>query len=196
MKFKFVSTRVCISPDIRNGHLVLSCDDELWRSSQDEQYIKHLFLDQFNCEMGESEEIISEHYQPKDVTSFFPLNDSFIPCVIAVDEAVYETFIEISGFVPSPFYDEWQKDWYLLGYDVATFFTLSAFWHGISPYSESCEGLLNKFGLIDNIAEGLKWAELNNSRIPEHAPWYLVALFVNQETKDLLESMTTKSLQR
>jgi hypothetical protein len=71
--------------------------------------------------MGESEEITSEHYQPKDVTSFLPLNDSFIPCVIAVDEAVYETFIDISGFVPSPFYDEWQKDWYLLGYDVATF---------------------------------------------------------------------------
>ena len=189
MKFKFVSTRVCETPDIRNRHLVLSCDEELWRSSQDEKTIKCLFFDQFNCEMGETEVITSEHYQPKNVASFLALNDSFIPCAIAVDEAVYETFIDISGFVPAPFYDEWQKKLYLLGYDIATFFTLSAFWHGVSPYSENCDGILNKFGLIDDVEEGLKWVQLNNSGIPEHAPWYLVALFVSQETKDILELM-------
>jgi len=194
MKFKFVSTRVCGTPDIRNGHLVLSADEYLWYSSPDEYSVPDLFLDQFCCAFEVSDEITTEHYQPKGITSFLPLNNGFIPCAIAIDEAVYDTFIDISGFVPAPCYDEWQNNLYLLGYDVATFFTLSAFWHGISPYSENCEELLNHFGLFNDIAEGLKWVQLNNDGIPEHAPWYLVALFVSKETKELLETLEPTSL--
>lgn len=189
MNFKFVSTRVSKTPDIRNGHLILSCDEYLWESSEEEDAIKCLFLDQFSCAIEEADAITSEHYQPKDVASFPALNNSFIPCAIAVDEAVYNTFIDISGFAPSTLYEESQQNLCLLGYEVATFFSLSAFWHGISPYSEGTEQELNQFGLFTTMDQGLRWAALNNEQIPEHAPWYLVALYVVPETKARLEQL-------
>lgn len=189
MEFRFISTRICVNPHIRNGHLVLSYDGFLWESACDVDAIRSRFFDQFGAELNDVGGIETEHYQPKNELSLEWSDYNLIPCAFAIEESAYDILIERSGYVPSPVYNVLSNGLSCLGYEIATAFDTSAFCHGISPYSEGSEDLLNEFGLIRTIDEGLTWVQMNNSEIPEHAPWYLMALYVSLETKARLEAL-------
>ncbi|OOF59569.1 hypothetical protein [Rodentibacter genomosp. 2] len=181
---KFLSTRICITPTIKNMQLTLSYDFNLWKSSYDINKIKLYYNDQFGLEI--TDENIDD-FQPKNSHSLLFAEHDFLPCILSVEDKDYDKWNPDARFQPN---DDAYKNARLifLGYDVMDLCFISIKSHGISPEYERDNSLLNMFGLFKEYRSVNKYLEKNIKLIPEHE-WKIVSIYTNTRAFDILNAL-------
>ena len=133
---KFLCTRICNSPNLIKGKLILSFDALLWQDANKIDKIRDLFLDRYN---HKEPNINEEYFQPKDMSSLNAVSDDFLPCVLGAYD-VSEQIITDYQFEPT-FKIYKISNLVLLGYEILDTEFMSAYLHGVYPNHSS--GILN-----------------------------------------------------
>lgn len=153
----------------------LSFDSEVCESSKDREKIAQLFFDRY-LEPNTGDD---DFYQPINKDSLNSSCLDFIPCVFAVTESDETDWLQSQQFYPNTEVYE-DSELICLGYEVMDLAMTSASIHGISPLSDNCPDLLNKFGLMD-IKTATLYLQKNQQAICEHH-WKMVGLYVSKTT--------------
>ena len=94
---KFLSTRICIMPSIKNDRLLLSYDFNLWESSYDINKIKLYYNDQYGFEIIDKD---IDKFQPKNKESLLFAENNFLPCILSVEDKDYDDWNPDARFNP------------------------------------------------------------------------------------------------
>lgn len=184
---KFLSTRICIMPTIKNDRLILSYDFNLWKSSYDINKIKLYYNDQYGFEIIDKD---IDDFQPKNKESLLFAEKNFLPCILSVEDKDYDDWNSDARFNPN--YDVYNSSkLFFLGYDVMDLFFISIKSHGISPEYEKDYDILNVFSLFDKYTHAKSYLEKNIKLIPEHE-WKIVSIYTNMSAFNILNELVNK----
>ena len=180
---KFLSTRICIMPSIKNDRLILSYDFNLWESSYDINKIKRYYNDQYGFEIIDKD---IDNFQPKNKESLLFAENNFLPCILSVEDKDYDDWNPDARFNPN--FDVYNSSkLFFLGYDVMDLCFISIKSHGISPEYEGKDNVLNVFGLFDKYEYAINYLEKNISYIPGHK-WKIVGVYTNISAFNILNA--------
>lgn len=180
-RFSIASAMICVTPESVPGRIVLSADGNVWHSPKK---IPNEIQAKVTDDFGRAQLDDFSNVQIFDFQTVSELEQMGLFCGF---RAVERVRLEILGFQPpAMFYDEIIGELVFVGWDVCSSNNWSsASLHGRFPVDATAGQLdrvegkySNGFSLISDEKVCVKFCEMNNLSVAEHAPWYPVGLFV------------------
>jgi hypothetical protein len=173
------SIMVCAEPVYVNNRMIVSCCDAVWRPVEN---LPIEFNGYFTDEFGNKNVDYGGFLQMVNVDALKLIEkNSLYACFRCIDKNLID-YVQVCP--PKLIYQGVQGNLKLIGWDIATGNGwLSASCHGcfpIDPFTgdalDENADKINKFGLFSSFDDCLVYCQKNNLQIPEHAPWYPVAI--------------------
>jgi hypothetical protein len=190
------SVMICMTPRYIRSRLILSCCDSVWTPVQTlPAEISEYFVDELgnpSINYGGFLQIINP-----SVLDLLPEKELF-----ACFRCITKEYIEhVQVNPPKAIYSRLIDSLIFVGWDISTGNGwLSASCHGsfpINPYTgeelDQNVNKLNEFALFSDSNDCLLCCQTNNSLIPEHAPWFPVAVFVDPGSYARLKAIIEKT---
>jgi hypothetical protein len=191
MDMYIASVMLCPEPKTLSGRLMLSGCDSVWEPVR---YVPDDLKPYFSDELGNAR---------VEYGGFLFTNDSrVIPLLeknnlFACFRGVYQKYLEHIDCPLGIQLSHFGIPLKLMGWDIA---------NGNGWVSASCEGYypidpfdgsalngntsqINQYGLFESEKDCLKYCELNDANVSEHAPWYPVAIFVDHNSYKRLKML-------
>ena len=193
-----VSMMLCRMPKFLKGRLYLSASDAVWSPVEhiDESLCKY-----FTDELGNSFVDYGGFLQMIDpeALEIFAKGELFA-CFRGVEKNILK---HIQSYPPKNIYENISSQLRLAGWDICTGNGwLAASAHGCFPVDpvtgseiDNNADQINEFGLFNNFSDCQMYCEVNNVKIPEHAPWYPVAVFLDVHSYDRLEKFLKEQIE-
>lgn len=171
---KFLTTKICKQPSVKNNKYIFSTDGLIMLENDDMSEKQNLFFDRYGLDLYDVDEYL---FTPKSFTNLNYYKHDFIPIIISVECYDYNRWLEITQIIP---HDNIYKSAKLvfLGYEIIDSGFMSIYYHGTSPVNENKINLLNDFGLFSSKSIADIYLNKNKVDIPEHE-WYIVGLYVS-----------------
>ncbi len=194
-EFVIASMMICGRPNYLNQRLMISCCDAVWEP------IEHLngkTKQFFTDELGNSTVNYGGFLQMVDRKALFSISEQgLFSCFRCISE---DRLQHVQVNTPKLLYRDLIGDLKPMGWDIATGNGwLSASCHGLFPINpftgkevDSNADLINEYGLFDSLDNCLVYCKKNNSQIPEHAPWFPVAIHVDKSSYSRLRILLQK----
>jgi len=171
---KIASLMICNVPCIRKHKLILSACDSVWSAAYQ---LPSDLEDYFSNELGGKMDGYGGLLQLKDPIGLGLLERYGL---YASFRCVHESILEhVQTVPPLELYESIRDELICVGWDVVSGNGwLSASCHGLYPIDEdeNNKSELNDYSLFDCLKDCLECCEENNLGLPEHAPWFPVAV--------------------
>jgi len=181
---RIIETLIRKLPRSQNGRHRLSVDTDIWENVDDIATIREFCLDRFADEI--SADSPDSGYQLRSPDALRLETEGMAISFVAVPQELYCYLVTDRDEyrVPAGVYRSLEPYISLVGYDVCDRLMISAFEHGSSPYfgGYGHDSMINRYGLFDREEDATLCALENNRSVPEHYPWYAVALYVTDAT--------------
>ena len=190
MQVHLASMMVCRSPSYLKGRLYLSASDSVWTPVEHLDESLHRY---FTDELGNASVKYGGFLQMVDpaVLGTFAAKELYA-CFRGVEKSLLGY---IQAYPPEDIFENLSDHLKFMGWDISTGNGwLSASCHGCFPVDPATGDeidenawQINKFGLFEHFSDCIMYCEKNNNKIPEHAPWYPVAVFVDDDSCNRLK---------
>lgn len=185
------SAMLCQLPKIFNSRAMLSVSDSVWEPVDVlPMELKKYFTD----EVGNHDVTYGGFLQLTSPKALELISDHDLFLCFRCIAETYLAHVQVCP--PTRVYQRLVGDLRSMGWDISTGNGwLSASCHGhfpVDPFSGDTidDNILqiNKFGLFNNLDDCLKYCEINNSQIPEHALWFPVEIKLDVGSYSRLEN--------
>ena len=179
------SMMICSMPKYLNGMLLLSCSDSVWNPVD---VLPDDIRPYVTDELGNQDIQYGGFLQLIDPKGLDLLSSKGL---FACFRCITDQYLEHVGTCPpKDVYQSLIKNLKFMGWDIATGNGwLSASSHGsfpINPFTgiavDSNNSKINEYGLFSSLDDCLKYCQINDTQIPEHAPWFPVAIYVDESS--------------
>jgi hypothetical protein len=179
-----VSMMLCNRPRSVGGRFWISASDSVWEPAAEVPEGFRRFL---TDEIGNPEPNYFGSLQMIDSGLLLLLQSSEI---FSCFRSVARNDLESINVVPNDeVYHQIENELKFIGWDICTGNGwLAASCHGIFPIDpfsgleiDSNASMINQFGLFADYNNCLVYIDLNNQKIPEHAPWFPVGVFLTDK---------------
>jgi hypothetical protein len=179
------SMMLCKAPRSVNDRLMLSCCDAVWSPIE---ILPPELEPSFTDELGNSGVKYGGFLQIVDFNALRLLADRELYACFRCIGPEFLQHVQVNP--PSRLYEKFFGDLVQVGWDIATGNGwLSASSHGcfpVDPFSgreiDQNAHMVNRFGLFSAFGDCLAYCQQNDSAIPEHAPWFPVAIRIDKDS--------------
>lgn len=179
------SMMICRIPNFLKGRLYLSACDSVWSPVE---YIDKFFNKYLTDEIGNTNVEYGGFLQmiDKTILDLLPKKNLYA-CFRGVEKNIIK---HIDVYPIERIYRNILNELIFVGWDVCTGSGwLSASIHGHFPIDIKTGNnidvnaeKINVFGLFESQYDCILYCDINNDNIPEHAPWYPVAIFLDKNS--------------
>lgn len=203
---RIVSMMLCNIPKFVKGRIYLSASDCIWDPVEHvDKSIHTYFTDEYGSPIGDENLDYGGFLQIIDTSTLKIIADrGLFACFRGIERNILDSIKFIPNYPPNSIYEKISHHLVFMGWDIC---------QGNGWVSASCEGIypvdpltgedldenagqINRFGLFDQLYNCRAYCEMNNMEIPEHSPWYLVAVYVDDSSYDRLQKYYKKMMKK